>query len=802
MFSKSHPKSRDCHEVVHQHRASLTAWLQHWKAEHDKKLLYGVMKHGWGEWQTIYSDKLLELEAVLRLELDLPPTSLKQPQLAQSQLPFISQAQPPAPPPQLPQLQAPQTQSLHLPLQSGQPQAMQAQLPQAQLPQTQLPQTQLPHAQLPEAQVQLPHSNPPLQQQAEPGLAQDNAHLPVPESTKPAEEIKAEGKPQAADDKAEVYSEPQAARTKDETSFDPQAADPSVKVDGAVGEALDAVATDPRSGGAIKGEAEVVDVAMADAPELHLELSDCAEPPHTDASTQDKLKANVQATQQHPAADLGSGAVDPPQQQQQQQASGAAAAVTMDGSIVQKLEMPNSQQVAVRVSILPQANDAVQVRLEVTPESELAQADVSMTDAGTAGRESIAQGTASALDQAVKGDPHVKGDPQSLKGDPQSLKGDPQSVKGEPQPAKGDHQAVKGDPQAVKGDPQSMKGDSQSVKGDPQSLKGDPQSVKGEPQPAKGDPQPVKGEPQSVEGDPQVKAAKAFTPSLGCPKCRYARLGCAQCRERLKHVTSPEEATRVVAEAAIAGRMTAWLLKRMSALCAALKQRHQLHDPPQQQPQQAQQAQQALHVKQPVTILPKPSSAPTGQLSAPVNLMRFPSFGHTAPVQTGGAPAAGSNQVLPQGSAAVRTPLTQQAQQPWQQTAVQMSHFRQQQRMLQQQQALTAAQQQQQNRLLLQQQQRQQGAAMLQQQHQAAQHYQQQQLQQQRLLAQQQLQSRGQAGAQPALIPGFATAAQHGYYRQQQPQVQNHLLHAALTGTQGESDAQCQQLVFTCVSPA
>ena len=47
--------------------------MQFWQAEHDKKLLYGVLKHGWAEWQIILKDSLLGIEPVLRQELFMPP---------------------------------------------------------------------------------------------------------------------------------------------------------------------------------------------------------------------------------------------------------------------------------------------------------------------------------------------------------------------------------------------------------------------------------------------------------------------------------------------------------------------------------------------------------------------------------------------------------------------------------------------------------------------------------------------------------------------------------------------------------
>ena len=48
--------------------------MQFWQAQHDKKLLYGVVKHGWAQWQVILKDSLLGIEPVLRQELSLPPS--------------------------------------------------------------------------------------------------------------------------------------------------------------------------------------------------------------------------------------------------------------------------------------------------------------------------------------------------------------------------------------------------------------------------------------------------------------------------------------------------------------------------------------------------------------------------------------------------------------------------------------------------------------------------------------------------------------------------------------------------------
>ena len=46
--------------------------MQFWQPQHDKKLLYGVLKHGWDQWQMILKDELLGVEPVLRQELYLP----------------------------------------------------------------------------------------------------------------------------------------------------------------------------------------------------------------------------------------------------------------------------------------------------------------------------------------------------------------------------------------------------------------------------------------------------------------------------------------------------------------------------------------------------------------------------------------------------------------------------------------------------------------------------------------------------------------------------------------------------------
>ena len=52
-------------------REALYLCVQFWRAEHDKRLLYGVLKHGWAQWQVILKDSLLGIEPVLRKELRL-----------------------------------------------------------------------------------------------------------------------------------------------------------------------------------------------------------------------------------------------------------------------------------------------------------------------------------------------------------------------------------------------------------------------------------------------------------------------------------------------------------------------------------------------------------------------------------------------------------------------------------------------------------------------------------------------------------------------------------------------------------
>lgn len=65
--------------------------LQVWQPQHDKKLLFGVLKHGWDQWLLILKDPLLDLEPFVRQELYLTPT---QPQ----QLASVSSVNPAAPP--------------------------------------------------------------------------------------------------------------------------------------------------------------------------------------------------------------------------------------------------------------------------------------------------------------------------------------------------------------------------------------------------------------------------------------------------------------------------------------------------------------------------------------------------------------------------------------------------------------------------------------------------------------------------------------------------------------------------------
>lgn len=53
--------------------------LQVWQLQHDKKLLFGVLKHGWDQWLLILKDPLLGLEPLVRQELYLTPTQPYQP---------------------------------------------------------------------------------------------------------------------------------------------------------------------------------------------------------------------------------------------------------------------------------------------------------------------------------------------------------------------------------------------------------------------------------------------------------------------------------------------------------------------------------------------------------------------------------------------------------------------------------------------------------------------------------------------------------------------------------------------------
>ena len=61
--------------------------MQFWQPQHDKKLLYGVLKHGWDQWQMILKDELLGVEPVLRQELYLPQLCPQQPPPSSSTLP-------------------------------------------------------------------------------------------------------------------------------------------------------------------------------------------------------------------------------------------------------------------------------------------------------------------------------------------------------------------------------------------------------------------------------------------------------------------------------------------------------------------------------------------------------------------------------------------------------------------------------------------------------------------------------------------------------------------------------------------
>lgn len=607
--------------------------MQYWKAQHDKKLLYGVMKHGWGDWEAIYSDNLLELETTLRLELGLPLPLPLQSQPSQSKLPFLPQNIP-----LLSMSPAAQAQSNQLPSSGSLSHLQQLQMHQPQVAKSQLPVTQLPQTQ---------HSQSPVPQ-SQPGLPQGGPHQPKSESAPLTQAVKTESGSQSADGKAQLNQNME--------------------------KALEAVASSLHSGGAIKGEAEIVDVAMADAPELH----DAAEPSHpssTDAGSKEPERKTSTGVAVSQAAGPAAGPLDPSQQQLQQQSSSGMPA-SGGKPTASSTHLPQDQEITVKVMLLPQSDVSVQVKLDVMPSLVGVPAVRSSVPISTAASESM--GVAALA--AVSGQAAV----------------------------------------------------------------------------------------------PQAKTAVP-TPQLGCAKCRYARSGCAQCREQLKRIYSPEEATRIMAEAGVAGQIKVWLLKRMSTLCVALKQRHQLNDSPQQHVQRAQQAQQtqhAVHVKQPVPIQQQPTNAPQMQASIPV--MRSISVGQTtsAPVQTGGAATHRHPDRKHSGSAAVQTPGP--AQQPWQQAAVQMSHLKQQQRMLQQRQALDQAQMQQQQRLLMQQQQRQQGAVLLLKQHQAAQQYQQQQQQQQRLAAQHQLhtQSTGQpASAQPRHAVAYATSAQNLQQQQMAPQT-------------------------------
>lgn len=233
---------------------------------------------------------------------------------------------------------------------------------------------------------------------------------------------------------------------------------------------------------------------------------------------------------------------------------------------------------------------------------------------------------------------------------------------------------------------------------------------------------------------------------LGCPKCRWAPKGCSACRAKWQAAgntlpaalaaggSNSADAAAVAAAAAATrverGTMTKlcnWLANRTAVLASILKGIHKVGTPVPAAPPQAQS--RVTSTAHPVRLLPRPAG--------PVIITQQTSASH--PPGTTGA------------TVAMSTPVSTGQ---WQQSAVQMSQFRQQQRQLQQQQ-LAAAQEQQRQSLLLQQQQRQRHTSLLRQQHQTAQLQQQQQqaakaqaaqaqlLQQQQLRIRQQQQQRG-----------------------------------------------------------
>lgn len=248
-----------------------------------------------------------------------------------------------------------------------------------------------------------------------------------------------------------------------------------------------------------------------------------------------------------------------------------------------------------------------------------------------------------------------------------------------------------------------------------------------------------------VAGAAAVTIATSSSASvvLGCPKCRWAPKGCSACRAKWQAAGNPLPAAlavngsnsanaAAVAAAAAAARVERgtitklcnWLANRTAVLASILKGVHKVGTPVMAAPSQAQS--RVAVTAAPVRLLPRPAG--------PIIVTQ----------QT-------SASCPPGGTVALGTPVSTRQ---WQQSAVQMSHFRQQQRQLQQQQ-LAAAQEQQRQNLLLQQQQRQRHTSLLRQQHQTAQLQQQQQqaakaqaaqaqvLQQQQLRLRQQQQQRG-----------------------------------------------------------
>lgn len=761
------------------------AFVQYWKTQHDKKLLYGVMTIGHGAWQNIYLDKVLDLEHTLRQELGLPPPLMTQvPQLPthlppQLQPQFRTQAQISTP-----------HQALHQD-QSRPPMSTQALL-----------QPPLPS----QAKLQ-PQST--SQGQSQPQVSKTSLPSKTPA---PSTASTSNTAPESA-----VKVEPETDKTGAEASKggliagQPQAAAGAGVVAAATMSSV-AIASGPLVAGAIKGNAEMVGVTPTDAsraaanptaPETlveglikvnaegvsvapttaqgsasALQAQQAGHASHLQATAADQSQASPPAATHQTAArsDTAGSSIAPALQSQQQHAAPLTDLTASHPEQVKDSLTSGSWQPAVEVSLLLQTSGHVLVKLQVRPD------DVTGT--------------------AAHGSPVAAGAGQTAAPLPTALSAAPLSTAPAapsmtvPAPAAGTTPA-----------PASSLAAAASV------------AVPLLVQPTAGTSAPLVPGPAVASSPaaarvPAVVQTAAVLPQLGCSKCRWARTGCRQCQERLRQLLSPSDAAKVLAEGAFADRMTDWLSKRVTALCHALKQK--LTAPTsrgpaqQQQPrtQKAQRAQQAQHAQQagrnmaqlgqskPFPAVPIGAVCQTGpaapiihQVTAPVTIVQARPSAATNASATGVTPS-----LIPPGASLVPVPqpsgqpilqlqsqqgtaqparitplqsasLPQQAQQPWhvKQQQRQITQFKQQQRLMQQQQ----------EKLRLQQQVRQQHAAKM-------------QLQaQQRMAAQAQQQTHGrQIAARPQSSQAPSVAANL------QPTHQQQLLQAALHGqafAQGKS---------------